>query len=167
MYTPEFVIPIRAQHIRKALGTAREDQDAFRKAERTWLEANHPLLALHFSLVFEHVIKNRGIEAADAMLAGCVLGSRAVRLCVEAEGMDYQVAIDTTLRNLSEEAQYADQFDSSWDTAPKLNQVFGNTELTTALMDIKHDNARDGAAVTIGNMCLKSLPPPSLLQPTS
>lgn len=160
MPSPEFVIPIRAGHVRSALTIARQDPDSFRQEEMSWLEEHNPYLWNHFKELFEATVRTKGIDSGSAVLLGDNLGSRAVRLCIDEEGMDYEIAKQNFMRNFEEDVKNEGINDAAWDDEDALNRVFGNPDLTASIMEVRHSVARDGAAVTIGFLCLATIPEP-------
>ncbi|HUD10359.1 MAG TPA: hypothetical protein VMR28_01655 [Candidatus Saccharimonadales bacterium] len=159
---PQLVIPIDATHILGALDVARLDQEYFRHLEMTWLrEHNTPFMVIVQS-GFEKMIRHGGIDNGRASMMGCVLANHAVRLCVADELDGYSRASQNYRRNYDTDTIRLNQPGVStktrWDTKEVLDQVFGDEELTEAFMQIRHENARDAAAVTTGFFSLAEIP---------
>ncbi len=162
---PKLVIPIQASHVREALCVARVDQDAFRETEMAWLKAHNSFLGQHIGELFGKMTRSSGLEDGYALLAGCTLAHYAVRECGDNDPEAYELARKNYHRNL--QAEEADLLrlglrkrspDESWNTEVGLLEIFGDEDLTTVIMDVNHDVARDSVAFTLGCFCLETLP---------
>lgn len=152
---PELLVPVRAAHVGLALAEARIDQDEFRRAEQAWLEDNCGYVALDIKEGYQNAIKLGGIEKADAMLAGTMLGHRVVRHATE-ESDTYEESAANYKRNRAFPI-FGTAGNTMWNTPEVLKAVFGEMTLVDALMEIRHDAARDGASFIIGFFALEGI----------
>ena|SRR5665213_2860519 len=160
------VIPMRGSHVTIALAEARLEGDAFWGNERRWLEEHNPLLWQQTCQLFEKLMRASrgasGVGNAEASVVGRFLANRSVRLCVDGspeeylrasinyqEHRDFFVRRNSVPRNLSLKG---------WENEGVLTQAFADTELISALMDIKTDRSRHSAAVALGYFCLEKVP---------
>ncbi|HUD06847.1 MAG TPA: hypothetical protein VMR34_03075 [Candidatus Saccharimonadales bacterium] len=156
---PRLIVPIQGLHVRQALALARPNQDGFRKDEMEWMERHSTLMWVHFKELFEASIRVNGLEDSEARFAGDTLGHRAVRLCTGG-GPDYDSVRDNFHHNLELDKRHVDMTDEPWNSEEILKRIFPDSDLTAALMEIRHGTARDAAAITSGFMCLAEVPAP-------
>lgn len=152
-------VPIRAEHIDAALVTAREDQEAFRQAELAWLDERFPFLKARVEFAFSGHIGEFGIVKAEAVMAGMLLGSHAVRKCLDDEiepaKLNFMRHFGST--TVTSEKQF-EVYNRNWDTAEILGQIFDDPKLVASLMEIKHPSARNAAAVQLVCLCFAEMP---------
>jgi hypothetical protein len=155
---PKLTVPLQCSHVRSALEKARANFLTFRPNEMKWLAERGTPISEVAKGAYEYMILLSGnTETADPLLAGFVLGHHAVRRCVN-EYCDYEVVESNFLRNLDNPRRFRESTVEAWNTQEILDSVFGDTELTAALMDVRDDTSRHSAAVTIGMLCLDKMP---------
>src|SRR5690606_29304730 len=95
---------VTGDHVRAALNEARIDQGAFRIRERTWIEENKRLFSLLIEDAFTFAIRapKGGPERAHPMLAGIMLGHRAVRRAWEETPQLYEAGYQNYQRLVGE-----------------------------------------------------------------
>jgi hypothetical protein len=167
----EYSIPLEGKHILQALEQGREDQELLRKSEMEWLGKNNPFVAGVVQRVFAVQVKISGIIAAEATMAGSMLGHRSIRYCAadaESPTEVYRIGsanYGTNVRTLP----------SAVNTIPlteegPLTQVFGETDVVRAIMEIRHPRARDAVAAMTSFFCFDHVPdltPLSLPSPST
>jgi hypothetical protein len=152
-------IPIKAEHIRAALATARQNQETFGQDEMEWLEAHFPFLKSRIDFAFGAHIPEFGIVKAEAVWSGMLLGSHAVRKCLDDE-------IEPAKRNLLRHfgkvsitsTDQLDLYSRNWDNAETLGRIFDDEDIVASLMEIRHPSSRNAAAVQIVCLCFAEMP---------
>lgn len=149
------VIPVKAGHVAAAYREASADPDAFRKTEMQWLLDNHPLLRTGLMSAYGVNMAQAGPDLGTPYLLGSTIGHRVVRLCAEGTG-DYETARTNYRHNMDIAAHL--QTTGPWNDVETLDRVFGDHDVSEAMMVIRHDITRAAAASVIGFLCLDEIP---------
>lgn len=157
----KLVVPLKGAHIKAALAVARIDQEKFRRDEMKWIENNFSFYHKIITSSFFNILKEYGAESpvGGMFLAGTCLGNFAVRLC-SLEPQYYESVRLNFRKNIgAAESPFRQSDQSDWGLEKKINDVFGDPDITTEIMSIVTPESRVAAALAIGHLCLEQMPP--------
>lgn len=149
------VVPVRSTHVATAYKEASAGPDALRKAEMQWLLEHHPLLRTGLMSAYGVNMEQAGPELGTPYLLGSTIGHRVVRLCTEQTG-DYEIVRANYQHNMDVATRKPTV--GPWNSVEAMDRVFGDHELSEAMMVIRHDITRAAAASVIGFLCLDEIP---------
>ncbi len=158
------VFPFEAQYVDAALAMGREDQERLRKEEVSWLQENSSYLYALFCGDFAKVIELSGIDTGNAYWAGRAMGNRAIRLFLddhteldyEALATQYRANVEVDNRRLGDRENPTRVV--PWKSHEILTDLFGDERIAGALTKVRHETARETAAITIAFYCLSDIP---------
>jgi hypothetical protein len=153
---PLLIVPFEAAHVDAALQAARLDQEMFRKEEMEWLDEHFNYFRHQIMDVFGDTIKDHGITTAEAVMAGALLGNRAVRICTGEQG--YAVARQNFQRHDEIGRSPATISSTPWSEAHILQRAFQDKDLVASFMKINHNRARSTAAIAVAHLCFSEIP---------
>lgn len=150
---------VTGDHVHATLAKARGDNyEQFRTDEREWLEEHNGRYAVSIMQAYAEVIQNPvlGLEIADFMLAGAMMGNHSVRLACDGDLALYEHGYQNFARLASNPRPFGTT--ALWTTPSKLALAFGDGDIVPALMDVRQEHARHTMAFTIGHFTLPRLP---------